>query len=63
MEPIRVILFARQEYLAQALNAYFRAVTEQPMQQVGEVYAIEVEVNGIDFKVVRNEDSYTVEEV
>lgn len=63
MEQTRVILFANQEYLGQALNAYFRVVSEQPMQQVGEVYAVETEISGIDFKVIRNEDSYTVEEL
>lgn len=58
----RVIIFARPEFFSQGLNAYFTISAQQPSQQVGTEFAVDVEVGGVDFLVIRNEDSYTVEE-
>lgn len=62
-EKKRVIIFASPEFLAQALNAYYSISAQQPGQRVGTEYAIDIEVGGVDFLVIRNDESYTVEEV
>lgn len=59
----RVILFTRTEYFSQALNAYLMVSSQQPNQELGTEFGVDIEVGGVDLLVIRNEDSYTVEEV
>ena len=58
----KVILDTEEEDMGQALNGVFRVRTQNPDQQVGKEYGVRVMVNGKEFVVVRNLNSYTIRE-
>jgi hypothetical protein len=58
----KVILDVPQETMSAALNAVFQVQLQNPDQQVGSEFAIRTMVNGEEFDVVRNLNSYTIRE-
>jgi hypothetical protein len=58
----KVILDVPQATMATALNAVFQVQLQNPDQQVGSEFAIRTMVNGAEFDVVRNLNSYTIRE-
>lgn len=59
---MKVILDVPEEDMGQALNGVFQVRTQNPDQQVGKEYGVRVMVNGKEFVVVRNLNSYTIRE-
>lgn len=43
-----------------AINLAFRVMADNPQQKTGTGNAVVETVNGVDFQVIRNLDSYTV---
>jgi hypothetical protein len=62
MDKIKVILDVPQAAMGAALNAVFQVQLQNPDQQVGSEFAIRTMVNGAEFDVVRNLNSYTIRE-
>ena len=58
----KVILDVPAETMSAALNAVFQVQLQNPDQQVGSEFAIRTMVNGEEFDVVRNLNSYTIRE-
>jgi len=58
----KIILDVPQEVMGAALNAVFQVQLQNPDQQVGSEFAIRTMVNGSEFDVVRNLNSYTIRE-
>tara|TARA_R110000851_G_scaffold12862_4_gene44304 strand:- start:7829 stop:8017 length:189 start_codon:yes stop_codon:yes gene_type:complete len=58
----KVILDVPAETMSAALNAVFQVQLQNPDQQVGSEFAIRTMVNGAEFDVVRNLNSYTIRE-
>ena len=59
---MKVILDVPETDMGQALNAVFQIQVQNPEQQVGKEFGIRTQVNGKDFVVVRNLNSYTIRE-
>ena len=59
---MKVILDVPETDMSQALNAVFQIQVQNPEQQVGKEFGIRTQVNGKDFVVVRNLNSYTIRE-
>jgi len=57
---LKVILDCKPENMGTALNAFFSGVRDNPEQEVGRENAIGVRLNGVDFLLIKNLDSYTV---
>lgn len=60
---MKVILDCKDEDMAQALGAVFMVRTQNPDQQVGKEFAIRTQVNGREFEVILNLNSYTIREL
>ena len=58
----KVILDVPQATMGAALNAVFQVQLQNPDQQVGSEFAVRAMVNGEEFDVVRNLNSYTIRE-
>ena len=58
----KVILDVPQQAMSAALNAVFQVQLQNPDQQVGSEFAVRTMVNGAEFDVVRNLNSYTIRE-
>jgi hypothetical protein len=58
----KVILDVPQATMGAALNAVFQVQLQNPDQQVGSEFAVRTMVNGEEFDVVRNLNSYTIRE-
>jgi hypothetical protein len=58
----KIILDVPQQAMSAALNAVFQVQLQNPDQQVGSEFAIRTMVNGAEFDVVRNLNSYTIRE-
>lgn len=60
---MKVILDTKDEDMASALGAVFMVRTQNPQQQVGQEFGIRTQVNGREFEVILNLNSYTIREV
>ena len=58
----KVILDVPQAEMGAALNAVFQVQLQNPDQQVGSEFAIRTMVNGAEYDVIRNLNSYTIRE-
>ena len=58
----KIILDVPQPLMVPALNAVFQVQLQNPDQRVGSEFAIRTAVNGEEFDVVRNLNSYTIRE-
>jgi hypothetical protein len=58
----KVILDTEETDMGQALGAVFQVRTQNPDQQVGKEFGIRTMVNGKEFIVIRNLNSYTIRE-
>ena len=58
----KVILDVPQQEMGAALNAVFQVQLQNPDQQVGSEFAIRTMVNGAEYDVIRNLNSYTIRE-
>ena len=58
----KIILDVPQKDMGAALNAVFQVQLQNPDQQVGSEFSIRTMVNGAEFDVVRNLNSYTIRE-
>lgn len=59
---MKVILDVPEEDMSQALNAVFQVQLQNPDQQVGKEFGIRAQINGKEFVVIRNLNSYTIRE-
>ena len=59
---MRLILDAQPVNIAQAFKLFFDVQPQHPDQEEGKENAVETEVNGIKFLLIKNYDSYTVKE-
>lgn len=59
---MKVILDCKPQNMGQALNVVFRVQTQNPNQKTGTSNGVVVRASGIDFLVIKNQDSYTVKE-
>jgi hypothetical protein len=57
---MKVIIDTPQEAMGQALAAVFQIQANNPDQQVGQEFGIIAMVNGEEFVVIRNLNSYTI---
>jgi len=60
---MRVILDGKPENMGTALNVFFQGVRDNPDQKVGRENAVGVKLNGVNFFLIKNLDSYTVLEI
>jgi hypothetical protein len=60
---MKIILDCDPADMGSALNTVFRVQQQNPDQGIGRGNAITVRGGGVDFQVIRNQDSYTVKEV
>ena len=56
----KIIIDAEEQDMSQALNAVFQIQVSNPDQQVGQEFSVKTMVNGKDFEVIRNLNSYTI---
>lgn len=59
----KLILDTRAQHHATALKLYYDLVPNNPDQQVGKEHAIQQEIQGVLFSLIRNDGSYTVKEI
>lgn len=57
---MKIILDCQPQDMGAALNAAFRVQSQNPDQGVGRGNGVAVRGSGVDFMVIRNQDSYTV---
>ena len=60
---MKIILDCNPADMGSALNTAFRVQQQNPDQGIGRSNAITVRGGGVDFQVIRNQDSYTVKAV
>lgn len=57
---MKVILDCDPADMGAALNTLFRVQNQNPDQAIGRANGVKVRGSGVDFTVIRNQDSYTV---
>ena len=60
-EDVKVILACKEIELGAAVNAYFAVAPRIAQMETGKQNGIEVEISGIEFIVIKNLGSVTVE--
>lgn len=60
---MKIILDCEPADMGAALNTAFRVQQQNPDQKPGRAGAIVVRGGGVDFAVIKNQDSYTVKAV
>lgn len=57
---MKIIIDTPQDAMGQALAAVFQVQANNPDQQIGQEFGIIAMVNGAEFVVIRNLNSYTI---
>lgn len=57
---MKVILDCEPADMGGALTLFFRVQSQNPDQGIGKANAVRSRGSGVDFMVIRNQDSYTV---
>lgn len=57
---MKIILDCEPNAMGEALNLAFKVQAQNPDQKVGNGGAVKARAMGVDFVVIRNQDSYTV---
>lgn len=60
---MKLILDCEPADMGAALNAAFRVQTQYPNQETGKANGVPIRGSGVEFLVIRNQDSYTVKAV
>jgi hypothetical protein len=59
---MKYILDVEEQDMGQALGAISQVRTQNPQQEIGKEFGVRTMVNGKEFIVVRNLNSYTIRE-
>ena len=59
---MKIILDMPEQDMGQGLGAVFEVQAQNPQQEVGKEFGIRTMVNGVEYIVIRNLNSYTIRE-